>query len=149
MDYENRMSSNEICLHYRVCLDWHEHCNQWEISRDDVWRKNFLNDQKLPFVDIVAKKADMYIKTYAHYLGDYKSPDTMLQDFEYQIQICSIERNMDYCLMKKFSTDLDFQNYRKQLTDIYLLRIIFSTLRLKLLLATHCQVLSGYYHSQT
>ena len=90
---------------------------------------------------------DMILE-YAHYLGDYKSPDTMLQDFEYQIQICSIERNMDYCLMKKFSTDLDFQNYRKQL-DIYLVRIIFSPLRLKLLLATHCQILSGYYHSQT
>ena len=56
MDYENGMSSNEICLYHRDCLDWHEHCNQWKISRDDVWRKNFLNDKKLPFMDIVDKK---------------------------------------------------------------------------------------------
>ena len=39
------------------------------------------DDQKLPFADIVAKKADMHRKSWAHYLGDCKAPDTMLQEF--------------------------------------------------------------------
>ena len=57
----NGTLSNGICLHHRDGLDWHEHCNQWENIKDGVWRKNCMNDRKLPLVDLVVQRnPEMY-----------------------------------------------------------------------------------------
>ena len=81
----NGTLSNGICLHHRDGLDWHEHCNQWETIKDGVWRKNCMNDRKLPLVDLVIQRnPEMYKSSWIYYVGDYKPPDTMLQEFKNQ-----------------------------------------------------------------
>mmetsp|Transcript_14690 Transcript_14690/g.20976 ORF Transcript_14690/g.20976 Transcript_14690/m.20976 type:complete len:737 (-) Transcript_14690:106-2316(-) len=75
--------STGICLHHRDGDDWHKHCEQWEGIRDGVWRKNCLNDRRLPLHELVMGRIPPRIpKSWVYYIGDEEPSEDLVGDFK-------------------------------------------------------------------
>mmetsp|Transcript_5008 Transcript_5008/g.7595 ORF Transcript_5008/g.7595 Transcript_5008/m.7595 type:complete len:782 (+) Transcript_5008:124-2469(+) len=75
--------SDGICLHHRDGLDWHEHCKRWEGINDGRWRKNCLNDRRLPLHKLVKNRIpEKSNKSWIYYVGDSEPSKEMVKKFK-------------------------------------------------------------------